>query len=131
MSGKEKRLNTEGTENTEGHRGREKGRRAGLMFAMLQTASNTQHMWMIAGGMGIGFLVITGLVVFLMRKFFQSTREQQKEEFKTSSGPRTENPSAFMAASMQGVIQQLREQEKELERLHRIEKERAEQTRLN
>jgi PAS domain S-box-containing protein len=29
---------------------------------------------------------------------------------------------------MQGVIQQLREQEKELERLHRIEKERAEQT---
>src|SRR2546430_15281429 len=33
-----------------------------------------------------------------------------------------------MAASMQGVIQQLREQEKELERLHRIEKERAEQT---
>jgi PAS domain S-box-containing protein len=97
------------------------------MFAMLQTASNTQHMWMIAGGLGIGFLVVTGLVVYLMRKFFQSTREQQKEEFKTS-GPRTENPSAFMAASMQGVIQQLREQEKELERLHRIEKERAEQT---
>src|SRR5260370_35836545 len=62
-----------------------------------------------------------------MLKFFQSTREKQKEEFKTS-GPRTENPSAFMAASMQGVIQQLREQEKELERLHRIEKERAEQT---
>src|SRR5258707_11503670 len=33
-----------------------------------------------------------------------------------------------MTASMQGVIQQLREQEKELERLHKIEKERAEQT---
>jgi len=31
------------------------------------------------------------------------------------SGPGTENPSAFMAASMQGVIQQLREQEKELD----------------
>jgi nitrogen-specific signal transduction histidine kinase len=30
-----------------------------------------------------------------------------------------------MAASMQGVIQKLRDQEKELERLHRIEKERA------
>ena len=29
---------------------------------------------------------------------------------------------------MQGVIQKLREQEKELEHLHRIEKERAEQT---
>src|SRR5258705_2702162 len=33
-----------------------------------------------------------------------------------------------MGASMQGVIQKLSEQEKELERLHRIEKERAEQT---
>src|SRR5258706_10625041 len=62
-----------------------------------------------------------------MRNIFQSTREEQKKEFKTSA-PRTENPSAFMAASMQGVIQKLREQEKELERLHRIEKERAEQT---
>src|SRR6266550_1500951 len=97
------------------------------MLATLQAGNNTQHLWMIAAGLGVGFLVVTGLVVYLMRKFFQSTREQHKEEFKTSA-PRTENPSAFMAASMQGVIQKLREQEKELERLHRIEKERAEQT---
>ena len=97
------------------------------MFGALQNAGNTQHVWEIAGGLAIVFLVITGLVVFLMRKFFQRTREQQKVEFKTS-GPGTENASAFMAASMQGVIQQLREQEKELERLHRVEKERAEQT---
>jgi len=97
------------------------------MFGALQNAGNTQHLWGIAGGLAISFLVVTGLVVFLMRKFFQSKREEHKEEFKTS-GPGTENPSAFMAASMQGVIQQLREQEKELERLHRIERERAEQT---
>jgi nitrogen-specific signal transduction histidine kinase len=97
------------------------------MFGALQNTSNTQHLWMIAAGLGIAFLVAILLVVFLMRKFFQRSREQQKEEFK-ASGPGTENPSAFMAASMQGVIQQLREQEKELERLHRIEKERAEQT---
>src|SRR6266478_2834444 len=97
------------------------------MLATLQAGNNTQHLWMIAAGLGVGFLLVTGLVVYLMRKFFQSTREAQKEEFKTSA-PSTENPSAFMAASMQGVIQQLREQEKELERLHRIEKERAEQT---
>ncbi len=82
---------------------------------------------MITAGLGVGLLVVTGLVVFLMRKSFRSRREEQKEEFKTS-GPGTENPSAFMAASMQGVIHQLREQEKELERLHRIERERAEQT---
>ncbi len=98
-----------------------------MMFATLESTSNTQHLWMIAAGLGVGFLVATLLVVFLMRRFFQSRREEQKEEF-NASGPRTENPSAFMAASMQGVIQQLREQEKELERLHRIEKERAEQT---
>src|SRR5712671_694338 len=97
------------------------------MLATMQNASNTQHLWGIAAGLGVGFLVVTLVVVYLMRKSFQNRREEQKEEFKTSA-PRTENPSAFMAASMQGVIQQLREQEKELERLHRIEKERAEQT---
>jgi len=97
------------------------------MFGTLQAGNNAQHLWMIAAALGVGFLAVTGLVVFLMRKSFQSRREEQKEEFKTS-GPGTENPSAFIAASMQGVIQQLRVQEKELERLHRIERERAEQT---
>jgi PAS domain S-box-containing protein len=82
---------------------------------------------MIAAGLGVVFLVIAGLVVFLVRKSFRKRREGHREEFATSA-PRTANPSAFMTASMQGVIQQLREQEKELERLHRIEKERAEQT---
>src|SRR5258708_25322143 len=97
------------------------------MLTALQTGNNAQHLWMIAAGLGVGFLVITGLVVFLMRKSFQIRREGQGEEL-AAGAPRTANPSAFMAASMQGVIQQLREQEKELERLHRIEKERAEQT---
>jgi nitrogen-specific signal transduction histidine kinase len=97
------------------------------MFATVQNASSTQHLWMIAAGLGVGFLVVTGLVVYLMRKSFHNRREEQKDDFKTSA-PSTQNPSAFMAASMQGVIQQLREQEKELERLHRIEKERAELT---
>jgi PAS domain S-box-containing protein len=97
------------------------------MLATLQIGNNAQHLWMIAAALGVGFLVIMGLVVFLMRRSFQKRREGQKEEFR-SSAPRTENASAFMAASMQGVIQQLREQEKELERLHRAEKERAEQT---
>src|SRR5216684_551773 len=93
------------------------------MLTALQTGNNAQHLWMIAAGLGVAFLVVTGLVVFLMRKSFQIRREGQREEF-AASAPRTANPSAFM----QGVIQQLRDQEKELERLHRIEKERAEQT---
>jgi PAS domain S-box-containing protein len=97
------------------------------MVATVQVGINTQHIWMIAVGLGVGLLAVMGLVLYLMRKVFEGRRDEHKEEFKTSA-PRTENPSAFMAASMQGVIQQLREQEKELERLHRIEKERAEQT---
>lgn len=97
------------------------------MLAALQNTGNTQHLWTIAAGLGISLLAITALIVFLMRKFFQSTREGQKENLGTSARS-TENPSAFMTASMQGVIQQLREQEKELERLHKIERERAEQT---
>ena len=97
------------------------------MLAAFQNTDNTQHLWTLAGVMGIAFLAVLGVVLFLLRKFFQSRREEQKAEFATSA-PRTENPSAFMAASMQGVIQKLREQEKELERLHKIERERAEQT---
>ena len=42
--------------------------------------------------------------------------------------PRSDNPAAFMTASMQAVIQKLRDQEKELETLHRAERERAQQT---
>src|SRR5467141_3846509 len=95
--------------------------------AAFQNAGNTQHLWTLAAVMGIAFLAVLGIVFFLLRKFFQSRREEHKQVFATSA-PRTENPSAFMAASMQGVIQKLREQEKELERLHKIEKERAEQT---
>jgi PAS domain S-box-containing protein len=97
------------------------------MWAMLQAGSGTQHLWEVTAGLGIGVLAVVWLVVYLLRKFFQSSKEEQKERI-AASGPRTENASAFMAASMQGVIQQLREQEKELERLHKIERERAEQT---
>ena len=98
-----------------------------MILAILQSANNTGRLWTLAAEVGIAFLAVTGVVVLLLRRFFQSTREEQKQEFATAA-PRTENPSAFMAASMQGVIQKLREQEKELERLHKIERERAEQT---
>jgi len=42
--------------------------------------------------------------------------------------PNSDNPTAFMAASMQAVIKKLKEQEKELEALHRAERERAQHT---
>ena len=97
------------------------------MWGTLQGGNGTQHLWEITAGLGVGVLGIAWLVVYLVRNFFQSTKEEHKEKI-AASAPRIENPSAFMAASMQAVIQQLREQEKELERLHKIERERAEQT---
>jgi len=96
------------------------------MFAALQI-ENSQHMWTVALGGGVLLFAVVGAILYLLRRFFQDTRAEHASS-SLAAAPRTENPSAFMAASMQGVIQKLREQEKELERLHRIEKERAEQT---
>jgi two-component system, NtrC family, sensor histidine kinase HydH len=58
----------------------------------------------------------------LMHRDGQSTDDLDRPK------PRSDNPAAFMTASMQAVIQKLRDQEKELEALHRAERERAQQT---
>jgi len=42
--------------------------------------------------------------------------------------PHSDNPTAFMAASMQAVIQKLRDRKKSSKPLHRAERERAQQT---
>ena len=55
-------------------------------------------------------------------------RESQETGDPSLPKPSLDNPSAFMAASMQAVIQKLREQEKELAALHRRDRERAQQT---
>lgn len=93
-------------------------------FAAIQGV-RTPNLWTVAIASAVGLFVFGLIVLFFVRRYFQNTREPEKE---SSSAPRAENPSAFMAASMQGVIQKLRDQEKELERLHRIEKERAAHT---
>jgi PAS domain S-box-containing protein len=82
--------------------------------------------WTPVTVLGAVFLGVAILSFFLLRRFFQNTRSAHTQDL--TAPPRTENPSAFMAASMQAVIQKLRDQEKELERLHKVEKERAEQT---
>ena len=100
--------------------------RDAMTFAFFQ-AESTQRLWEIAIGAAVSILAVVGTVFFLLRKFFQSTKEEHQEAVGTDT-PRVGNASAFMTASMQGVIKQLREQEKELERLHKIERERAEDT---
>jgi len=97
------------------------------MIHVLSQSGNAEHLWMLVAGLGAGLLAGVGLILFLLRKFLQRAREGPKEGF-AANAPRRVNPSAFMTASMQGVIQKLRVQEKELERLHKIEKERAEQS---
>ncbi|HXN51777.1 MAG TPA: ATP-binding protein [Candidatus Acidoferrum sp.] len=96
-----------------------------MMLAALQT-TNPPNLWPFGVGSAVGLFAIALVVLYLVRRHFQGARNAHKEE--ESQPPRTQNPSAFMAASMQGVIQKLREQEKELERLHRSEKERAAHT---
>jgi two-component system, NtrC family, sensor histidine kinase HydH len=81
--------------------------------------------WPTIVGIGILIVVVVGAIVYAMRKFFRDTRAEHEE---VAAAPSVTNPAAFMTASMQGVIRKLREQEKELEQLHRAEKERAEQT---
>ena len=96
-----------------------------MIFAAWQS-DGTQNVWTVAIVAAVLLFGIVGLILYLIRRFFQDEREEHGRGL--GAAPRTENPTAFMAASMHGVIQKLRDQEKELERLHRIEKERAEQT---
>jgi two-component system, NtrC family, nitrogen regulation sensor histidine kinase GlnL len=84
-------------------------------------------MWIFTGG--LFFVAIIGLVYLfsvVLRRRMAGPARAGDDAF--VDHPRSENPSAFMAASLQAVIQKLREQEKELAQLNRAERERAQQT---
>jgi two-component system, NtrC family, sensor histidine kinase AtoS len=95
------------------------------MVAMLQTGEPV-NLKGLAIGLALILAALAWVIVYLVRRLFKDRDDAHKNEM--NAAPRIENSAAFMTASMQGVIQKLREQEKELERLHRIEKERAEHT---
>src|SRR5256885_1831268 len=99
---------------------------AALWQAALWQSTKTPNLWPVAFASAVGLFAAGLVVLFFVRRFFQNTRDARQKT--PEAVTRAENPSAFMAASMQGVIQKLREQEKELERLHRAEKERAAHT---
>jgi nitrogen-specific signal transduction histidine kinase len=69
---------------------------------------------------------MVGLVV-LLRKTLHSESAKSSKDW---SNPKADaaNPSAFVTASMQGVIEKLRTQEKELARLHLVAQERAQES---
>jgi PAS domain S-box-containing protein len=83
--------------------------------------------WLLAGGLFVA--VIVGFVYLLSTALRRRmARSSSERDDALTDRPRSENPSAFMAASLQAVIQKLREQEKELANLNRSERERAQQT---
>jgi PAS domain S-box-containing protein len=81
---------------------------------------------MLALGLTLLLAAVAWLIFAIVHRGFKQSRESQAPQMDASPG--VDNSAAFMTASMQGVIRKLREQEKELERLHRVEKERAEHT---
>ena len=89
-------------------------------------ADKPPNLWAFGVASAAGLSAIALVVLYVVRRYFHNVRTAHKVDEPQASP--TQNPSAFMAASMQGVIQKLRDQEKELERLHRIEKERAAHT---
>lgn len=98
-----------------------------MMISAILPSGRPPNLSILVIGSAVGLVIIVLLALFSLRRIFRTAPRGSKEE-RFDDRPRSNNPSVFMAASMQGVIQKLREQEKELERLHRIEKERAEKT---
>ncbi len=70
-------------------------------------------------------LLVVGLLV--LRRVFRRIRAEAAPAPAARSG-KSPDDSAFAMATFQGVIQRLREQEKELERLHRAERQRAQES---
>ncbi len=71
----------------------------------------------------IGLLVL----IVLVRKFIRGQSAAKVDDWASPKAD-TENASAFMTASMHGVIEKLRAQEKELARLHLLAQERAQES---
>jgi PAS domain S-box-containing protein len=72
--------------------------------------------------LGAGVLFIVLLLIALVRLMNRTSRKQTAH-FTVPDA--SYNNQQFMMATFQGVIQRLKEQERELERLHRLERERA------
>ena len=74
----------------------------------------------------MGIVLLSGIVAFVVGVWLiRLMRQKITEEQVTETAPRTSDDGGFTLAAYQGVIQRLKEQEKELDRLHKVERERA------
>lgn len=80
-----------------------------------------------AAGLLVAVFVCVVIVAMIVRKLLRDGSRSARSEW-ANAKPDTQNASAFMTASMQGVIEKLRAQEKELARLHLLAQERAQES---
>ena len=80
----------------------------------------------LAGSFVVLLLLVGAFIIFTRKIVKRGSADAARNEAGTSSV--TENASAFVAASMHGVIEKLRAQEKELARLHLLAQERAQES---
>ena len=85
-----------------------------------------RSLWIFSGALLVCLVIGAIVAVIATLRYFK--REPRTADDFEAPQPSSDNPTAFMAASMQAVIKKLKEQEKELEALHRAERERAQQT---
>ena len=98
---------------------------AELLIAAVAPSVHVSPMTLVI--IGGSFVIVVGIGMAVVTSVRKLLREHDTEARGDWTAPKAseDNPSAFMAASMQGVIEKLRAQERELARLHQIEKERA------
>lgn len=96
----------------------------GILSATIAPSPGT--LWLLSGAL-FAVAMAGAVVVILTARRAYRRRNKISGDFGDPI-PRSDNPTAFMTASMQAVILKLKEQEKELETLHRAERERAQQT---
>lgn len=96
----------------------------------MNSAANPPVSWTFWLTSGVVFiLLLVGSVYALMILLRRRYQTQPPAEMPGAGArPRDDNPGAFVNASMQAVIQKLRDQEKELAQLHQLEKDRAQHT---
>jgi PAS domain S-box-containing protein len=97
-----------------------------LALAAAAAHKSLPYPWLFLAMTGLIFLGILILTIYFLRHLAGTSKAASAPE--KDPIPRAQNEPAFMTASMQAVIARLREQEKELERLHKIERDRAEST---
>jgi two-component system, NtrC family, sensor histidine kinase HydH len=95
-------------------------------FLSAVAAPAVNSLWVLSGVLLTVVLASAIVVLVMARRYFRGG-SKSSDGFGAET-PRSDNPAAFMTASMQAVIKKLKEQEKELEALHRAERERAQQT---